>query len=167
MRPKAIMLYVPMLALLAWTLAGAQDRRSARKGPVSPQFPEAPTGFDNKSNGMVDDQTHQADQAKFDEVESVADGLGPLYNAQSCRECHQDPTSGGGSQITELRVGHLGSDRRFLNPDIPIGRGAEIISGCTLVNDRAICPNYVFPYGCRARRGAKHVAPRSSIPTKP
>jgi CxxC motif-containing protein (DUF1111 family) len=32
------------------------------------------------------------------------DGLGPLYNAQSCRECHQNPTSGGPSQITELRV---------------------------------------------------------------
>src|SRR5438132_1370023 len=50
---------------------------------------EAPTGFDNQSNGMVDEATHQADQVKFDEVENVSDGLGPLYNAQSCRECHQ------------------------------------------------------------------------------
>jgi CxxC motif-containing protein (DUF1111 family) len=75
----------------------------------------------------------------------VADGLGPLYNAQSCRECHQNPTSGGGSQITELRVGHLGPDGRFNNPDIPIARGTEIIRGRTLVNDRAICPNAAFP----------------------
>jgi len=66
----------------------------------SPQAVDAPAGFDNKSNGVVDEATHQADQAKFDEVESVADGLGPLYNAQSCRECHQNPTSGGGSQVT-------------------------------------------------------------------
>jgi hypothetical protein len=51
-----------MLAMLAWTLAGAADKHPTRKGPVSPQLPEAPTGFDNKSNGMVDDQTHQADQ---------------------------------------------------------------------------------------------------------
>ena len=43
---------------------------------------EAPAGFDNKSNGMVDDATHQADQGKFEEVEAIADGLGPLYNAQ-------------------------------------------------------------------------------------
>ena len=56
---------------------------------VTPQPTEAPTGFDNKSNGMVDDATHQADQEKFDEIEGVPDGLGPLYNAQSCRECHQ------------------------------------------------------------------------------
>jgi len=109
------------------------------------QSNEAPAGFDDKSNGLVDDPTHQADQVKFDEVESAADGLGPLYNAQSCRECHQSPTSGGASQVTELRVGHLGPDGRFVNPDIPIARGTEIIKGRTLVNDRAICPDAAFP----------------------
>lgn len=106
---------------------------------------EAPTGFDNKSNGMVDDPTHQADQAKFDETENVSDGLGPLYNAQSCRECHQNPASGAASQVTELRVGHLGPDNRFRNPDIPIAHGTEVISGRSLVNERAICPSAAFP----------------------
>ncbi len=106
---------------------------------------EAPTGFDNKSNGMVDDATHKTDQGTFEEVEAISDGLGPLYNAQSCRECHQDPTSGGSSQVTELRVGHEGPDHRFMNPEIPINRGAVVISGRTLVNDRAICPNAAFP----------------------
>src|SRR5271169_3574683 len=106
---------------------------------------EAPAGFDNKSNGMVDDPTHQTDQGKFDEIEGLSDGLGPLYNAQSCRECHQNPTSGGSSQVTELRVGHEGPDHRFMNPEIPINRGAVVISGRTLVNDRAICPSAAFP----------------------
>ncbi len=109
------------------------------------QFSEAPTGFDNKSNGLVDDATHQADQVAFDEVEELADGLGPLYNAQSCRECHQNPTSGGPSQVTELRVGHLGPDGRFRNPAIPIAHGAETITGRSLVNLRAICPSGAFP----------------------
>jgi len=112
---------------------------------VPSQFPEAPTGFDNKSNGIVDDATHQADQAKFDEVEGLDDGLGPLYNAQSCRECHQNPTSGGPSQITELRVGHLGRDRHFHNPEITIAHGAETITGRSLVNLRAICPSGAYP----------------------
>jgi CxxC motif-containing protein (DUF1111 family) len=111
----------------------------------APPLPEAPTGFDNKANGLVDDATHTADQAKFDEIEQISDGLGPLYNAQSCRECHQNPTSGGSSQISELRVGHRGPDGKFVNPDIPIARGTEIIKGRTLVNDRAICPNGAFP----------------------
>src|SRR6267143_865614 len=108
-------------------------------------LPEAPTGFDNKSNGLVDDPTHAADQAKFEETETVLGGLGPLYNAQSCRECHQNPTSGGSSQVNELRAGHRGADGKFQDPEIPIARGTEIIKGRTLVNDRAICPNGAFP----------------------
>ncbi len=113
--------------------------------PVPSTAAEAPTGFDNRSNGAGNDSIHQADQEVFDEVEEIADGLGPLYNAQACRECHQNPTSGGASQITELRVGHLGPDGRFRNADIPIARGTVVISGRTLVNDRAICPNAAFP----------------------
>jgi CxxC motif-containing protein (DUF1111 family) len=112
---------------------------------VATQSTDAPTGFDNKTNGIVDDATHQADQAKFDEVEQLTDGLGPLYNAQSCRECHQSPVSGAASQVSELRVGHSGPDGRFRTPDIPIAHGTEIISGRSLVNDRAICPNAAFP----------------------
>ena len=109
------------------------------------RFPEAPTGFDNKTNGMVDDVTHQADQVKFEGIEQLSDGLGPLYNAQSCAECHQSPVSGGASQVTELRVGHQGPDGRFRTPDIPIAHGAEVVTGRSLVNDRAICPNGAFP----------------------
>lgn len=121
-------------AVLSFALASA-----------GPQLPDAPTGFDNKSNGVADDVAHQADQLKFDEVEGLADGLGPLYNAQSCRECHQNPTSGGPSQVTELRVGHLGPNKHFQNPEIPIAHGAETITGRSLVNLRAICPSGAFP----------------------
>ena len=112
---------------------------------ASTRFPDAPTGFDNRTNGMVDDATHQADQDKFDEVEQLSDGLGPLYNAQSCRECHQNPVPGAASQVTELRVGHQGPDGHFRTPDIPIARGVEVITGRSLVNDRAICPDASFP----------------------
>jgi len=109
------------------------------------QSTEAPTGFDNKSNGVTNDATHEADQTTFEEVEKLTDGLGPLYNTQSCRECHQNPVSGAASQVTELRVGHQGRDGRFLNPEIPIAHGAEVITGRSLVNDRAICPSGAFP----------------------
>src|SRR5215469_11361923 len=146
MSSKSIAIFwCSMLLLMAWVIAAAQDRRASKKAPVIPAAPEAPAALDGKSNGVVDDPTHQADLLKFDEVEAIADGLGPLYNAQSCRECHQNPESGGGSQVTELRVGHLGPNRRFLNPNIPIAHGTQIISGRTLVNDRAICPNAAFP----------------------
>ncbi len=136
------------LWLTSAAVALAACRMSAPPPPIQVPVPssaaEAPTGFDNRSNGTVDDSTHQADQDVFDEVEELADGLGPLYNAQACRECHQNPTSGAASQITELRVGHLGPDGQFRNADIPIARGTVTISGRTLVNDRAICPNAAF-----------------------
>src|SRR3954451_14507453 len=148
MTSRAItMVHVPALAMLVLTLAGAQDKSPARKVTVSTQLLEAPTGFDSKSNGMVDDQTHEADQLKFDDVEGVADGLGPLYNAQSCRECHQNPSSGGGSQVTELRIGHHDSLGRFVAPDMPIAGGQETIKARSLVNDRAVCPSGAFPDG--------------------
>ncbi len=106
---------------------------------------DAPAGFDSQTNGMVDPPTHAVDQDAFDEFEKVGDGLGPLYNAQSCRECHQNPASGGVSQVSELRVGHRGRDGRFENPSIPVNDGKESIGGRTLINDRTICPSAAFP----------------------
>lgn len=108
---------------------------------------EAITSFDSRSNGLVDELTHQADKAVFDEVEGPDKGLGPLYNAQSCRECHQDPISGGASQVTVLRVGHNDSFGRFVVPDIPIAGGKEVIKARSLVNDRAVCPSGDWPDG--------------------
>jgi CxxC motif-containing protein (DUF1111 family) len=111
------------------------------KGQAPAQPPEALTGLDDQSNGFSDPSRRQADQKVFEEIEHIApDGLGPLYNAQSCRECHQTPVTGAGSQVAELRVGHLDSHGQFQNPEIPINHGAEIIKDRNLVNDRAICP---------------------------
>jgi CxxC motif-containing protein (DUF1111 family) len=113
--------------------------------PVAAAATEAPTGFDDRSNGLVDDAMYQSDMAAFDAVFQISQGLGPLYNAQSCRECHQNPVSGGGSQVPEIRVGHLDRDGHFQNPQISIAHGADVIRGRSLVNDRAICPNMAFP----------------------
>ena len=118
---------------------------------VSPSYSlgevtEAPAGFDGNSNGLVDHRTFTDDRAVFDEFEDIEDGLGPLYNAQSCRECHQNPISGSSSQITELRVGHL-KGKNFQTPEVPIMHGDVIITGRSVINDRAICPNGEFPSG--------------------
>ena len=106
---------------------------------------EAPTGFDNQSNGFVESQVHSQDQAAFDEVEGIEDGLGPVFNAQACRECHQTPTTGGVSQVTELRVGRVNRFGQFENPDVTIGDGSTVIANRSLINDRGICPSGEFP----------------------
>jgi CxxC motif-containing protein (DUF1111 family) len=92
------------------------------------------------SNGFTTNATFSADEAIFMEEEDIGDGLGPVYNARSCVDCHATPNVGGTSQVTELRVGHTDSSGNFVNPTITINDGANSIPNRSLVNDRAICP---------------------------
>jgi CxxC motif-containing protein (DUF1111 family) len=62
-----------------------------------------------------------------------------VFNATACVECHQNPVSGGPSQITEIRVGHRDDNGNFVNPTVTI-EGGGTISGRSVINDRAICP---------------------------
>jgi len=103
----------------------------------------APTGFDTLSNGFVTQAIHEDDRGDFEQVEGIGDGLGPVYNAQSCAECHGNPVTGGISQVTELRVGHRDGNGNFVNPNITINNGSFTIFNRSLVNDRAICPAVV------------------------
>jgi len=88
---------------------------------------EAPAAFDNLSNGFTSPTQFAADRDTFEERDEIAKGLGPVYNAQSCAECHQSPVTGAGSQVAELRAGHLDPFGSFV--DAP---------GGSLINDRAI-----------------------------
>src|SRR5215470_497623 len=44
-------------------------------------------------------------QAAFEQVEDVADGLGPVFNGTSCGGCHNVGATGGGSETLETRFG--------------------------------------------------------------
>lgn len=90
---------------------------------------EAPTGFDNQTNGFTTQAQYELDLQTFAEQEEIADGLGPLFNAQSCHACHQNPIVGGISQVTELRAGRY-DGRSFIEQ-----------TGGSLINDRAIDPS--------------------------
>ncbi len=68
---------------------------------------EAPSGFDNLTNGFVEQAGFNTALETFNERDEIADGLGPVYNAQGCTECHQNPVSGGISQTLEVRAGRF------------------------------------------------------------
>ena len=72
-------------------------------------------------------------------AEKIGDGLGPVYNAQACRECHQNPITGGASQVTELARRRRGADGRFENPVLRLESGRRSTAARS-INDRAICP---------------------------
>jgi len=136
-----VLVVVTVLVVVSATPVKLAVQSSGQPSPQPTPPVEASTGFDDQSNGYSDPSRRSADQKAFEETEQIAPGgLGPLYNAQSCRECHQTPVSGAASQVTELRVGHLDAHGLFQNPEIPINHGAEVIRDRTLVNDRAICP---------------------------
>lgn len=111
-----------------------------------PRSHEARAGFDNRTNGFATqgpdfeeidednvDPLASFNDARFifEEVEGIDEGLGPIYNAQSCRECHQNIVTGGASQIAEQRTGHTEDDAFF-----------ESLGG-SLIQSRATAPEIV------------------------
>jgi CxxC motif-containing protein (DUF1111 family) len=119
-------------------------------GISQPSAKEAPAGFNTPSfnaaqsisNGIPEPSgdTFALDQQIYELNHSVQTGLGPVYNGTACVSCHENPNSGGASQITELRVGHNDETGTFVNPTILINDGKDTITGRSIVNDRAICP---------------------------
>jgi CxxC motif-containing protein (DUF1111 family) len=131
-------------------LAGAVKVAIGFASVDGPTPQEAPAGFNTPSfngaqsvnNGIAEPpgDSFALDQQTFELNHSVATGLGPVYNATACASCHENPNTGGASQITELRVGHNDANGNFVNPTIAINDGMNTISGRSIVNDRAICP---------------------------
>src|SRR4029077_14948043 len=136
---------IPLLLCIA-ALAPARAivgiAQTATQAPAAYATPIDNTQATAFGNGLVNDNnaTFRADMAVFMEEEDISVGLGPVYNARSCVDCHAQPNVGGTSQITELRVGHTDASGNFVNPTITINDGANSIPNRSLVNDRSICP---------------------------
>jgi CxxC motif-containing protein (DUF1111 family) len=124
--------------------AGATATDTATAIPVT----DAPTGFDGESNGFAaefcSDQANLAHSSnspqiprnrcnldaaveQFDEHEGNDEGIGPVYNARGCGECHGTPVLGGSSQVTERRAGFFSLTTGFIEHP-----------GGSLIHDRAI-----------------------------
>ncbi len=114
---------------------------------------EAPAGFDTPfvvnnpgsqsvSNGIIEPpgDTFALDQQEFERRHDAQSGLGPVFNAAACVDCHANVVSGGASQMTEVRAGHKDANGNFVNPTVLINDGANTISGRSIINDRAVCP---------------------------
>lgn len=91
--------------LLAWAALwfAAVGHAQSPAAPGDPLPGITPREFEEFRLGLED----------FREVETPADGLGPLFNGTGCASCHSVPAIGGGSAMTELRVGARDADGRF------------------------------------------------------
>lgn len=89
------------------------------------QATEAPAGFDGLTNGFLRQGDFEQDKELFEERRTIANGLGPVFNAQSCAECHTNPVTGGSSQVSALRAG-IFDGKKFIEPP-----------GGSVIHDRA------------------------------
>lgn len=117
---------------------------------VEPTLKEAPVGIHAESNGFAEEFcSRQQDLAnssnsplippsqckfsvaleEFTGPEGVDDGVGPVFNAAGCGECHVTPDIGGFSQIVEKRAGSFDGFRFTDHP------------GGSLIHDRALDPS--------------------------
>jgi CxxC motif-containing protein (DUF1111 family) len=146
-------LFATAAASVAFAANGQRFHHSGSTSPENPtvtaqdQFTEARTGFDNETNGFLQQgpeyptlnedtvvplRSFNDNRFVFEEVETIADGLGPTYNAQSCAECHQNVATGGASQVAEHRTGRLDASGGFF----------ESLGG-SLIHSRATWPEIV------------------------
>jgi len=119
--------------------------RAATQGPAP--VVDAPTGFDDQDNGFAEEFCEDQDALvnspnspmippdecnldaaieEFTGPEGIADGLGPVFNAAGCGECHATPVLGASSQINERRAGLFDGLQFVEHP------------GGSLIHDRAI-----------------------------
>lgn len=80
------------------------------------------------SNGFTTPDVFAEDLEIFNAREEADEGLGPLYNSDSCGQCHSNPVIGGVSTVSELRAGHFDGINFVDHP------------GGSLINERAINP---------------------------
>src|ERR1700733_13408572 len=120
---------------------------------------EAPSGFDGQTNGTASQTAMDTAAGVFSEIETPEKGLGPIYNATSCVECHQKMAIGGAAGPPVRRAGHVsrgehsrdnylhdsrrrsdtnGSSGTFAAATAILTNG-ENIPDRSLINQRAIC----------------------------
>jgi CxxC motif-containing protein (DUF1111 family) len=128
-------LFVVSLALMSALIVAANAR--PREEPTDPE-----TGLTQREalgEGSADGQEGDTDfgdplpdadsgrffagREAFEEVEGIADGIGPVFNNVSCASCHNGPAIGGGSDVLSTRIGAMGrggfdSLERFGGPTI-------------------------------------------------
>lgn len=112
--------------------------------PASSQPPPPPPGLGVPLFGLTGDQLQSFDDGRDDflQPETPQTGLGPVFNARSCVECHGAGAPGGaGVNVGVARVTRIGAIVNGSYSDL------EIVGGALLQRRslREIFPNYPVP----------------------
>jgi CxxC motif-containing protein (DUF1111 family) len=119
------------LAFMALFFQSGETRAFQNRAISKPLVSEAPSGFDDKTNGFVTQAVFNAGMGAFNKHYFERDGLGPVFNLQTCLRCHQFPTIGGAGLITLVRAGSF-DGKKFTAP-----------AGGTLIHFSGVPPTLV------------------------
>src|ERR1700721_267803 len=148
MKPQRIASYACLLRGAVLTVAGIANQ-SFTEAPAAfatpllannPGSQSVSNGIPEPSNAGFVPDTFAIDQQNFEAREGNDTGLGPVYNATACADCHQNPVTGGSSQFTEVRAGHNDANGNFVAATVLINGGANTIANRSIINDRALFP---------------------------
>jgi CxxC motif-containing protein (DUF1111 family) len=86
--------------------SGGNAGGASSRAPTDPGVRGGDPGAGGALQGLNDVERQYFDVAKdvFQEVDAVAEGLGPTFNLDSCSGCHSQPTIGGTSPATNPQV---------------------------------------------------------------
>lgn len=103
-----------MLIPLCWMGVGYQNPVQAQNtsnSTTSVALGDPLPGLSSKELGRF-----RSGQSEFERHHSVQDGLGPIFNGDSCVQCHGEPVSGGGlsdKKDLTLRIGRLKKNGQY------------------------------------------------------
>ena len=106
----------------------------ASQGRAAADFGEALPGLTDEEQ-----QAFEEGLEEFTEVETVDEGLGPVFNGVSCAACHFSPKIGGDSPVVETRFGTR--DKKQFDPLLSGGgsliqiNGIGAVNGCMFVGE--------------------------------
>jgi hypothetical protein len=109
-RPNAAFLALIVVVCLSG-IAYPQTVNGSGGGPADPGPRSGPPAAGGAISGLGSDLINLFNQSQgtFQEVDDIAEGLGPRFNADSCAACHAFPAVGGSSPSTNPQI-------RFANP---------------------------------------------------
>src|SRR5215471_1163910 len=108
----AVSTFLTLVVAQAQTDPGARSGAPGAGGPIAGLSGSQGVYFTNS-------------QGKFQEVEGVANGLGPRFNSTSCSSCHSQPAVGGSSpasnpQVSVAPPGQLTAVASFITANGPV-----------------------------------------------
>lgn len=131
-RPRLFMKWSSSAILARMVLISAMFNASNSYGQSTVTAAASVRGFGDPLPGLTAAQLAAFNDGKADfaTAEDVSEGLGPIFNRDSCGACHSGPSLGGSSHITATRFGQV--TKSGFNPLTGMGG--------SLLQERAISP---------------------------